>query len=563
MGDDVWFRFDDSTGTATISGKGDMWDYYKDGYDKSGNHKNPFIGMSQSSVKNIIIENGVTSVGDYFLYEYTGSEREDSNVISNIVLGKDIKRIGCYAFTYCYKAKDVILPEGIYEIGDEAFRSCSNFKEIVIPDSIKILGNGCFSNCRNLSSVILPDNLESIPDRAFSACNSLTEITLPPSLETLGSNAFSGCRSLTQITLPSNLKTLGVEAFFNCNSLTEITLPASLQNIEDDGFDSSGAFANCTNLKKVNFEEGFSANIPGEMFANCGFLTGISIPENVPYIGFSVFSNCNRLTTIRINGAKTKISSNAFRDCKNLNIIESFDCSYAKKIAEENSIPFISSLGEGTHQWLAEKEVIKEPTCTEKGIKAYRCEICGSTKEEEEILAYHHDWDDGVVTKQATETEEGVRTYTCRRCNETKTEPIPKLSSIQIEDASYGWLAVNTLHIKGITNKDASYYVTYVPRGDDKPKYDQQHEREDTSDNYISAQITVPNYEIDVYIFAVDKNGNVTYAKITPDYTQRPQKPTIKVGDNVTATVNGDTVIITGTGETYDESWWFDAMSLT
>ena len=247
MGDDVWFRFDDSTGTATISGKGDMWDYYKDGYDKSGNHKNPFIGMSQSSVKNIIIENGVTSVGDYFLYEYTGSEREDSNVISNIVLGKDIKRIGCYAFTYCYKAKDVILPEGIYEIGDEAFRSCSNFKEIVIPDSIKILGNGCFSNCRNLSSVILPDNLESIPDRAFSACNSLTEITLPPSIETLGSNAFSGCRSLTQITLPSNLKTLGVEAFFNCNSLTEITLPASLQNIEDDGFDSSGAFANCTN----------------------------------------------------------------------------------------------------------------------------------------------------------------------------------------------------------------------------------------------------------------------------------------------------------------------------
>ena len=30
---------DDSTGTATISGKGDMWDYYKDGYDKSGNLK--------------------------------------------------------------------------------------------------------------------------------------------------------------------------------------------------------------------------------------------------------------------------------------------------------------------------------------------------------------------------------------------------------------------------------------------------------------------------------------------------------------------------------------------
>lgn len=202
--------------------------------------------------------------------------------------------------------------------------------------------------------------------------------------------------------------------------------------------------------------------------------------------------------------------------------------------------------------------MIKEPTCTEEGENVYRCEICGATKKAENSPAYGHKWNNGVITKQATETEEGEIQYTCRRCNETKTEPIPKLPSIQIEDASYGWFAVNTLHIKGITNKDASYYVTYVPRGDDKPEYDQQHEREDTSDNYISAQITVPNYEIDVYIFAVDKNGNVTYAKITPDYTQRPQKPVYQVGDNVTATVDGDTLTLTGTGETYEDYYWRD-----
>lgn len=576
MGDDVWFRFDDSTGTATISGKGDMWDYYKDGYDKSGNHKNPFIGMSQSSVKNIIIENGVTSVGDYFLYEYTGSEREDSNVISNIVLGKDIKRIGCYAFTYCYKAKDVILPEGIYEIGDEAFRSCSNFKEIVIPDSIKILGNGCFSNCRNLSSVILPDNLESIPDRAFSACNSLTEITLPPSLETLGSNAFSGCRSLTQITLPSNLKTLGVEAFFNCNSLTEITLPASLQNIEDDGFDSSGAFANCTNLKKVNFEEGFSVNIPGEMFANCGFLTGISIPENVPYIGFSVFSNCNRLTTIRINGAKTKISSNAFRDCKNLNIIESFDCSYAKKIAEENSIPFISSLGEGTHQWLAEKEVIKEPTCTEKGIKAYRCEICGATKKEEEIPAYHHDWDDGVVTKQATETEEGEIQYTCRRCNETKTEPIPKLpkqeDKLKVTGLGMKWLDHNSVELKFQSNIKGTYYIEKVKRGENAPKIDiTQAGTLIEANTTVTAKVAdLPEDEVDIYVCIVSESDESNYGTVMfqPISSERPRliASTIKFGDNITAYIEDDTIIFSGNGTIYDtddmdigdaeDIWW-------
>lgn len=85
---------------------------------------------------------------------------------------------------------------------------------------------------------------------------------------------------------------------------------------------------------------------------------------------------------------------------------------------QKNSTRF-ESLGEGQHEWSAEKFRLK-PTCTEKGIKAYRCEICGATKEKEEIPAYDHDWNNGVITKQATETEEGEIKYTCRRCNETK-----------------------------------------------------------------------------------------------------------------------------------------------
>ena len=554
IGDKVWVDFDYSTGTATVSGTGAMWDYMDDGWDSKGDNQNPFAKIrypyNNISIKKIIISDGITNIGNYFLYDYA----DDYNVVE-VLLGSSVKKIGKYAFSNC-NINAIILPDGLEELGDNSFDGCA-LREVTLPESIKSIGYNCFSGCYPLKKVILPDSLTNIPYGMFSSCNNLEKIILPSKLKILGERAFSGCRNLTEVTLPSTLEILGVEAFQSCNSLTEITLPSSLKDIEEDGFEISGAFRNCINLKKVNIEQGFSASIPGMMFENCKFLTEISIPENVSYIRFCAFSNCNRLTTIKINGAKTKISSDAFRDCKNLNTIESFDCSYARKIAEENNIHF-NSLGEGSHQFTAQKVQIKEPTCTEKGIKAYRCEICGKTNDEEEIPAYDHKWDGGVITKQATETEEGVRTYTCGRCNETKTEPIPKLPSIQIEDASYGWLAVNTLHIKGITNKDVSYYVTYVPRGDDKPEYDQQHEREDTSDNYISAQITVPNYEIDVYIFAVDKNGNVTYAKITPDYTQRPQKPVYQVGDNVTAAVNGDTLTLTGTGETYEDYYWRD-----
>ena len=78
MGDDVWVTFDDSTGTATISGTGDMWDYYENGYDYTNKHQNPFAG--KSNVQKIVISEGVTNVGDYFLqgYEYRSNIKEIS-----------------------------------------------------------------------------------------------------------------------------------------------------------------------------------------------------------------------------------------------------------------------------------------------------------------------------------------------------------------------------------------------------------------------------------------------------------------------------------------------------
>lgn len=534
MGDDVWVEFDDSTGTATISGKGDMWDYYENGKDFSNTHQNPFIG--KSGIKKIVIEDGVTTIGNYLLKGY---DNKDS--IEEVRIEGNITKIGNYAFDNCYNLAKINFKEGINEIGRYAFENCEKLEIVVLPNTVKTLGKYCFSECHNLKTLTLSNSLKVIPERAFQRCFNIEEVILPENLEDIGEGAFYLCKGIENITFPASIKSMG-----------EIS------------------FADCEKLKNVVFKEGATGNLSFQMFRGCNKLENIVVPKSITSIEEQAFLDCKNLATVVVMGNTTKVRysnfSNPFEQCSNLRTIKGYSCSYIKRYYDslskdqKDQITFEAFEGK-LHQWSTEKEVIKEPTCTEEGENVYRCEICGATKKAENSLAYGHKWNEGVVTKEATETEEGVRTYTCSRCNETKTEPIPKLPSIQIEDASYGWLAVNTLHIKGITNKDASYYVTYVPRGDDKPEYDQQHEREDTSDNYISAQITVPNYEIDVYIYAVDKNGNVTYAKITPDYTQRPQKPTIKVGDNITASVDGDTVTITGKGETYDESWCFDEIN--
>ena len=528
MGDDVWFTFNESTGTATISGTGDMWDYYDNGYDYTNKHQNPFAG--KSNVQKIVISEGITNVGDYFLqgYEYRGNIKE-------ISLSSTITKIGRYAFQNCFNVKSVNLPGGLETIEDYSFDNCSGLIEINVPDSVKSIGKSCFQSCRKLSTAILPDALIEIPEFAFSGCRSLTEIILPSKLETIGQYAFSGC-----------------------SSLKEITIPASIKNIKWN------IFGNCTNLTEVTFEKGYAENISENMFENCTALTDISIPEEVSSIYSDAFCDCSRLSTVTINGSKTRINSDSFRNCKNLRLIKGYNCSYTKKYydsltdTQKNSIKF-DSLGEGQHEWSAEKVQTKEPTCTEKGIKAYRCEICGKTKDEEELPAYDHNWNNGVITKQATETEEGEIKYKCWRCGETKTEKIPKLSAIKFDDVNFGWdlYLYDKANINGRANKAISYYITTVDKNSSAPEYDETHDTQGSSqDGYFEINITMPDEEVDVYIFAADTEGNHTYYKVTPNYNNRPQKPsnTVKVGDNITATVEGDTITFVGSGEIYNTS---------
>lgn len=529
IGDSVYVKFENDT--ATISGTGDMWDYYDNGYDYTNKHQNPFAG--KSNVQKIVISEGVTNVGDYFLqgYEYRGNIKE-------ISLSSTITKIGKYAFQNCYNVKSVNLPGGLETIGDYSFDNCSGLIEINVPDSVKSIGKRCFQSCNKLSTAILPDALIEIPEFVFSGCSSLKEIILPSKLETIGQYAFS-----------------------ECSSLKEITIPASIKNVD------WCIFQNCTNLTTVDFEKEYYGNISVYMFWNCTALTDISIPERVSYIDNDAFCNCSRLSTVTINGSKTRINSGSFRDCKNLRLIKGYNCSYTKKYydsltdTQKNSIKF-DSLGEGQHEWTAEKVQIKEPTCTEKGIKANKCNICGVIDEssKEEIPAYDHKWDNGVIIKQATETEQGEIKYTCWRCKETKIKIIPKLSDIQINYVNCGWNTHNGVSIDIEVNKKISYYAEIVEQGStDVPIYDSNHEMQTSGNAHINFKLPLPEKKVDIYVFLVDDMGNNTYVKLLPDYSTRPDKPVIRAGYNITASLDGETLTLSGTGETYDNLWWADS----
>ena len=194
----------DADGTLTISGTGAMKNY------KDGDQSPVF---NNSNVKKVVIEDGVTSIGNY-AFSYTG--------LKSITIPDSVTSIGNYVFSY------------------------TDLKSITIPDRVTSIGNYAFVGCKNLTSITIPGSVTSIGNGAFYHCTSLTSITIPDRVTSIGFSAFSGCKNLTSITIPDSVISIEHTAFYNCSSLKSITIPDSVTSIGD------AAFKYCSNLKTIS-----------------------------------------------------------------------------------------------------------------------------------------------------------------------------------------------------------------------------------------------------------------------------------------------------------------------
>ncbi len=164
-GDCTWTL--DSDGVLTISGNGKMKDYYT-----------PW----GKSITEVIIENGVTS-------------------------------IGFSAFRDCTSLKSTTIGNSVTSIESFAFYGCTSLKNVIIGNGVTKIGWYAFSRCTSLASVTIPDSVTSIVEEAFSDCTSLTSVTIGNSVTSIGYSAFRGCTSLTSVTIPESVTAIGWLAF--------------------------------------------------------------------------------------------------------------------------------------------------------------------------------------------------------------------------------------------------------------------------------------------------------------------------------------------------------------
>ena len=148
-GDDFSWTLDEM-GTLTISGAGEMWNWTEG--------EAPWSSYSDY-ILNVVIEPGVTSIGEY-------------------------------AFAECTWLQKVDLPETVKRIGLCAFMSCLNLEEINFPGSLIQVDGFAFWDCRSLRSVILGPSVGEIKGSAFYGCIGLQELWLPKSVTKIESLAF-------------------------------------------------------------------------------------------------------------------------------------------------------------------------------------------------------------------------------------------------------------------------------------------------------------------------------------------------------------------------------------
>lgn len=424
-GTNVTWSFDSETGVLTISGEGAIagyqtvsnvpWNTYKD------------------SILYVVIEDGVTSVGQYAF--------TDLSKLTVVIIPESVTKIGSDAFSHCSSLTSIDIPDSVKLIGSSAFYSCTSLTSIEIPDGVTEIGLTTFSNCTSLTSIVLPDSITKIGTGAFSYCTSLksiyitdieawlnikfdymtasplyngadlylnnekvTDVVIPDSITSIGNYAFYNCKSLTSVIIPDSVTSIGEHAFIYCYDLTNITIPDSIATI------GTHAFYSCRSLTNIDIPDSVTS-IDALTFSYCESLENVKIGNSVTSIGENAFYNCKSLTSITIPDSVSDIDDSAFKRCDNLTTVI-----YGGSEEDWNNI----SIG-GSNTYLIDAynnskcdhifgDIISgEGTCIERR----ECTLCGAVGT---THAENHVWNEGTVLFEGSCTKLGITVYKCTIC---------------------------------------------------------------------------------------------------------------------------------------------------
>lgn len=206
-----------------------------------------------------------------------------TNGITTVVLPKNLKQIGDYAFEYnSLEEIDFSECKSIEKIGVSAFHG-NKLVSLSLPDTITELGGGAFS-ANNLHQLKLSKGLTEIPQGAFSMNIRLSHVDIPNTVTQIGQMAFAGAR-LTSLTIPTSVIKIDRKAF-HLHHLKSLTIPGTVKEIGESAFE--GTYKAQT-LKSLELGEGIE--IIGKCAFKEGLLTRVKLPNSLKSMGYEPFIN--------------------------------------------------------------------------------------------------------------------------------------------------------------------------------------------------------------------------------------------------------------------------------
>ena len=237
-------------GTLTISGDGPMWDFVPDERPSEQRTTAYNTPWREAPVKHVIVEKGVTRIGN-------GAFSEAG--VESAVLPDSLSEIGDWAFAACGALEEIQLPDSVRKIGTHAFIDCSRLREISLPDCVQV---GAYALARTgIQHLLFRGRLASAGNMAFWFNPELEEVKLPPCDGQLGFGLFDSCGLKRADLSESEMQQLPDYMFCGCVQLRDIILPPNVRSLGSSAFVDTG-------LSTLIFPETVEEFHPGDVIAS-------------------------------------------------------------------------------------------------------------------------------------------------------------------------------------------------------------------------------------------------------------------------------------------------------
>ena len=210
--------------------------------------------------------------------------------------------------------KKIEIKQGTKQIDPHQYEGRLDIEELIIADTVEVIGEAAFYGCSNLKKITWGKRVHTIGRDAFYKCVSLELLHPLRSVKLVEVCAFALCSGLTYVEFEDND---GIEiennVFTNCTGLTCAILPEGLKTIYEE------TFSGCTKLEDVFIP----STVTGiGIMAFCGIgAKEIELPDSIEVIGMFAFFN-SKLASVSIPNSVSTIGDSAFGHCHNLERVE-------------------------------------------------------------------------------------------------------------------------------------------------------------------------------------------------------------------------------------------------